>query len=168
VSPSASTSGGRAPETGERETGSSREKQGIMDYDALELMAFWLLAGAPGLVLVITGIVTHRRHSGTWIPRYLILGILGCLIRRGQSRRGRGPISDQRLLESKPRRPFGFRISSRSFEARARESLAISHDPSVDAPERMREPASYPHSVDATTTNRNSAIPAPWYTPFLS
>lgn len=51
-----------------------------MDYDAFEFVAFCVLAGAPGVLLITTGIIAHNRSSGTWIPRYLVLGILGCFI----------------------------------------------------------------------------------------
>ncbi|BCW68924.1 hypothetical protein NicSoilB4_36870 (plasmid) [Arthrobacter sp. NicSoilB4] len=51
-----------------------------MDYNDFELVAFWVLACVPSVLLVITGTVAHRRLSKAWVPRYLIVGILGCLI----------------------------------------------------------------------------------------
>ena len=51
-----------------------------MDYNDFELVAFLVLSSVPSGLLVMTGIVAHRRLSKGWVPRYLILGILGCLI----------------------------------------------------------------------------------------
>ena len=51
-----------------------------MDYNDFELVAFWVLSLAPGVLLTITGIFVHRRLSTAWVPRYLIFGILGCFI----------------------------------------------------------------------------------------
>lgn len=51
-----------------------------MDYNDFELVAFWVLSCAPGVLLTIAGIFVHRRLARTWMPRYLILGILGCFI----------------------------------------------------------------------------------------
>ncbi|QHK19730.1 hypothetical protein GU243_08310 [Pseudarthrobacter psychrotolerans] len=51
-----------------------------MDYNDFELAAFWALAAAPSVLLILTGTIAHNRLSKGWIPRYLILGILGCFI----------------------------------------------------------------------------------------
>ncbi|MET3172825.1 UNVERIFIED_ORG: hypothetical protein ABIB52_000653 [Arthrobacter sp. UYCu721] len=51
-----------------------------MDYNYFELVAFWVLSLAPGVFLAIAGIIAHNRLSTAWVPRYLILGILGCFI----------------------------------------------------------------------------------------
>jgi hypothetical protein len=51
-----------------------------VDYNDFELVAFWVLACAPSVLLVIGGTAAHRRSSKAWVPRYLIFGILGCLI----------------------------------------------------------------------------------------
>lgn len=50
-----------------------------MDYNDVEFVAFWVLSCAPGVLLTVAGIVAHKR-SYMWIPRYLIVGILGCFI----------------------------------------------------------------------------------------
>ncbi|MDP9694409.1 UNVERIFIED_ORG: hypothetical protein J2X79_001968 [Arthrobacter globiformis] len=61
-------------------TGSTREKQRTMGYDAIEIMAFWMLASAPK-----PRAGDHRNHlpqqetGNTVMPRYLILDILDCL-----------------------------------------------------------------------------------------
>ncbi|MDN4642950.1 hypothetical protein [Arthrobacter sp. PsM3] len=51
-----------------------------MDYNNFELVAFWVLSLAPGVLLTTAGILAHKRLSTAWVPRYLILGILGCFI----------------------------------------------------------------------------------------
>ncbi|MEV7132129.1 hypothetical protein AB0N24_04490 [Arthrobacter sp. NPDC093128] len=51
-----------------------------MDYNDFELVAFWLLSSAPGVLLMTIGIIAHNKLSKPWMPRYLILGILGCFI----------------------------------------------------------------------------------------
>ncbi|MBE4718986.1 hypothetical protein [Pseudarthrobacter sp. AB1] len=51
-----------------------------MDYNDFELVAFWVLSLAPGVLLMTAGIIAHNRLSTAWVPRYLILGILGCFI----------------------------------------------------------------------------------------
>ena len=51
-----------------------------MDYNDFELVAFWVLSLAPGVLLTTAGIIAHNRMSTAWMPRYLILGILGCFI----------------------------------------------------------------------------------------
>lgn len=51
-----------------------------MGYNEFEYVAFWVLVLAPGVVMVTTGIRAHKVPSTTWVPRYLILGILGCFI----------------------------------------------------------------------------------------
>jgi hypothetical protein len=50
-----------------------------VDYNDVELVAFWVLSCAPGVLLTLAGIVAHKR-SYMWIPGYLIVGILGCFI----------------------------------------------------------------------------------------
>jgi hypothetical protein len=50
-----------------------------VDYNDVEFVAFWVLSCAPGVLLTVAGIVAHKR-SYMWIPRYLIVGILGCFI----------------------------------------------------------------------------------------
>jgi uncharacterized membrane protein YccC len=51
-----------------------------VDYNDLELVAFWILSSAPGILLILVGIVAHNRLSKAWMPRYLVLGVLGCFI----------------------------------------------------------------------------------------
>lgn len=51
-----------------------------MDYNDFELVAFWVLACVPSVLLVITGTVAHCGSSKAWVPRYLIFGVLGCFI----------------------------------------------------------------------------------------
>jgi hypothetical protein len=51
-----------------------------VDYNDFELVAFWVLSLAPGVFLATAGIIAHNRLSTAWVPRYLILGILGCFI----------------------------------------------------------------------------------------
>lgn len=51
-----------------------------MDYNDFELVAFWVLSLAPGVLLATAGITAHKRLSTARVPRYLILGILGCFI----------------------------------------------------------------------------------------
>lgn len=57
-----------------------RAEQRTVDYDDFELVAFWVLSSAPGILLILVGIVAHNRMTKAWMPRYLILGILGCFI----------------------------------------------------------------------------------------
>lgn len=51
-----------------------------MDYNDFELGAFWVLSSAPGILLIIAGIIAHNRLSKAWMPRYLVLGVLGCFV----------------------------------------------------------------------------------------
>jgi hypothetical protein len=51
-----------------------------VDYNDFELVAFWVLSSAPGVLLVTIGIIAHNKLCKPWMPRYLILGILGCFI----------------------------------------------------------------------------------------
>lgn len=51
-----------------------------MDYNDFELVSFWVLSCAPGVLLTTAGIIAHNRLSTAWVPRYLIFGILGCFI----------------------------------------------------------------------------------------
>ena len=51
-----------------------------MDYNDFELIAFWVLSLAPGVLLMITGIIAHNRKSTGWVHRYLLFAILGCFI----------------------------------------------------------------------------------------
>lgn len=51
-----------------------------MDYNDFELAAFWVLSSAPGVLLILTGIIAHKRWSPGWIPGYLIVGILACFM----------------------------------------------------------------------------------------
>ncbi|MDQ0618088.1 hypothetical protein QFZ33_002112 [Arthrobacter globiformis] len=39
-----------------------------------------MLSNAPGVLLVTIGIIAHNKLCKPWMPRYLILGILGCFI----------------------------------------------------------------------------------------
>jgi hypothetical protein len=51
-----------------------------VDYNDFELVAFWVLSSAPGILLILVGIVAHSRLPKAWVPRYMIFGILGCFI----------------------------------------------------------------------------------------
>lgn len=51
-----------------------------MDYNDVEFVAFWVMSLAPGVLLILVGIVAHNRLSKAWMPRYLVLGILGCFV----------------------------------------------------------------------------------------
>jgi len=51
-----------------------------VDYNDFELVAFSVLSSAPGILLILGGIVAHNRLSKAWMPQYLVLGILGCFV----------------------------------------------------------------------------------------
>lgn len=51
-----------------------------VDYNEFEYVAFSVLILLPGVVLVTTGISAHKRRSTSWMPRYLIVSILGCFL----------------------------------------------------------------------------------------
>lgn len=51
-----------------------------MVYDDFELAAFWVLSGAPAILLMIAGIRAHGRQSKAWPHLYLIFGIGGCIV----------------------------------------------------------------------------------------
>jgi drug/metabolite transporter (DMT)-like permease len=58
----------------------NEREQATVDYNDLELVAFWVLSSAPSVLLILVGIVAHNRLSKAWMPQYLVLGILGCFI----------------------------------------------------------------------------------------
>jgi hypothetical protein len=51
-----------------------------VDYNDFELTALWVLSLAPGVLLMIAGIIAHKRMSTGWVYRYLLFAILGCFI----------------------------------------------------------------------------------------
>lgn len=51
-----------------------------MDYNDFELIAFWVLSLAPGVLLMTTGIIAHKRKSIAWVHLCLLDSILGCFI----------------------------------------------------------------------------------------
>jgi hypothetical protein len=51
-----------------------------MDYNDFELFCFWMLSGAPALILITIGIAAHNKLSTAWQPRYLVLGISSCFV----------------------------------------------------------------------------------------
>ncbi|BCW20531.1 hypothetical protein NtRootA9_32390 [Arthrobacter sp. NtRootA9] len=51
-----------------------------MDYNDFEFAAFCVLSIVPVLVLVTAGIIAHHKPARGWMPGYLIIGILACIL----------------------------------------------------------------------------------------